>query len=132
MWRAIASITAALVAWIIIATLLNFILRAALPGYHGAEATLQFTLAMKIGRLTIAALTSIASGAVARMIAPSKPWTVWAVGLILLALFVPEHARIWSKFPFWYHLTFLLTLAPLVALGGELVSGRNRQGFAHG
>ena len=51
MWRAAASIVAGLVTWLVVVTLLNVGLRAALPGYHAAEATLQFTLAMKAGRL---------------------------------------------------------------------------------
>lgn len=98
-------------------TLLNFGLRAAIPDYHAAESTLQFTLAMKVGRLLIAALTSVAAGGVVALIAPRTRWAGWAVGLIMLALFLPEHVKLWSRFPIWYHLTFLVTLAPLVALG---------------
>ena len=122
MWRTIASIFAGLIAWAVVVTLINFGLRAALPGYHAAEATLQFTLTMKIARLAMAAVTSIAAGAVVSWIAPGKAWAPWLVGLVLLALFVPEHVRLWDKFPVWYHLTFLVTLAPLVALGAMLRS----------
>jgi uncharacterized protein (DUF983 family) len=57
-------------------------------------------------------------------IATSKKWAPWAVGLIMLALFLPEHIRLWNSFPVWYHLTFLVTLAPLVALGGWLFRDR--------
>jgi hypothetical protein len=121
MWRTLASIVAGLVAWAAVVTLLNFGLRAAIPGYHAAESTLQFTMAMKIGRLAEAALTSIAAGAVAGFIAPAKKWAPWAVGLIVLAMFLPVHMQLWSKFPVWYHLAFLVPLAPLVALGGALV-----------
>ena len=126
MWRTIGSIIAGLVAWVVIVTVLNFGLRAAIPGYHAAEATLQFTLAMKIARLTEAAITSVAAGAIVEMIAPSTKWAPWLVGLIILAVFLPLHISIWDKFPVWYHLAFLVPLAPLVALGGSLV--RNRAG----
>jgi hypothetical protein len=34
---------------------------------------------------------------------------------------VPEHIRLWDKFPVWYHLTFLITLAPLLALGAAVI-----------
>jgi hypothetical protein len=118
MWRTIGSIVAGLIAWAVIVTILNFGLRAAIPGYHAAEATLQFTLAMKIGRLTEAALTSVAAGAIVGLIAPSKKWAPWIVGLIMLALFLPEHLKLWSRFPIWYHLSFLVPLVPLVVLGG--------------
>ena len=118
MWRTIGATVAGLAAWAIIITLLNFGLRAAIPGYHAAEATLQFTLAMKVGRLGEAALTSLAAGAVAGWAAPSKKYTPWLVGLIILAMFLPVHVGLWNKFPVWYHLAFLVPLVPLVVLGG--------------
>ena len=124
MWRTLGSIVAGLVAWAVIVTLLNFGLRAALPGYHAAEATLQFTMAMKIGRLAEAAITSIGAGVVVAWIEPSKRWAPWLTGLIVLALFLPVHVSLWSKFPAWYHLAFLVPLAPLTALGGWLVQAR--------
>ena len=121
MWRTLASIVAGLIAWAIIVTLLNFGLRGAIAGYHAAEATLQFTLAMKVGRLAEAALTSIAAGAVVGLIAPQKNWPAWATGLIILGLFLPVHVGLWSKFPVWYHLAFLLPIVPLVAFGSLLI-----------
>jgi hypothetical protein len=124
MWRTAGSIVAGLVTWIVVVTLLNFGLRAAIPDYHAAETTLQFTLAMKIGRLAEAALTSLAAGAVVGWLAPSKRWAPWLVGLIILAMFLPIHIGLWPKFPVWYQLTFLVTLAPLVALGGWLFRDR--------
>ena len=123
MWRTVAAIVAGLVAWAVVVTLLNFGLRAAIPGYHEAEATLQFTMAMKIGRLTEAALASLAAGAVVALIAPAKKWAPWLVGLIVLAMFLPVHVKLWHAFPVWYHLSFLVPLVPLVALGAALAKG---------
>ena len=120
MWRTIGSIVAGLVSWAVVVTLLNFGLRAAIPGYHAAEATLQFTLGMKIARLSEAALTSIAAGTLIGWIAPSNRWAPWIAGLIVLAMFLPVHVSLWSKFPVWYHLAFLVPLAPLVAFGASL------------
>ena len=124
MWRTVGSIVAGLVAWAVVVTLINFGLRATIPGYHAAEATLDFTLPMKIARLVMAAVTSIAAGAVVSRIEPSKKWAPWVVGVIILAMFLPVHVQLWSKFPVWYHLSFLVPLAPLVTLGASL--GRNR------
>jgi hypothetical protein len=124
MWRTIASIICGLVAWGVVVTVLNLGLRAAIPDYHAAEATLQFTLAMKWGRLIEAALASLAAGAVVTWIAPSKSWAPWLVGLIVLAMFLPFHLSHWSLFPAWYHLSFLVPLVPLVALGGWLARSR--------
>ncbi|HEX8937121.1 MAG TPA: hypothetical protein VF776_02535 [Sphingomicrobium sp.] len=123
MWRTIGSVIAGLVAWAAVATILNFGLRGALPGYHAAEPTLQFTLAMKIGRLAIAAFASIGAGAVVRSLAPGSRPAPWIAGFLLLAMFLPIHVQIWSKLPIWYHLTFLLTIVPLFLLGASLRAG---------
>jgi hypothetical protein len=121
MGRTIAAVLAGLAAWAVVVTILNLGLRAAIPGYHAAEATLQFTMAMKLGRLTEAALTSLVAGAIVGWIDPSKKWTPWLVGAIVLALFLPVHAKLWTSFPIWYHLAFLVPLVPLVVLGAALV-----------
>ncbi len=121
MWRAIAGIVAGLVAWIVVVTVLNWGLRAGLPGYTQAEPAMSFTLGMQIARLSIAGLTSLAAGALVHVIAPASRWAPWVTGGLLLALFVPEHIHVWRDFPVWYHLVFLSTLVPLVALGAWLV-----------
>ena len=122
MWRTISSIIAGLVAWTVVATILNFGLRAALPGYHAAEATLQFTLAMKIGRLSLAALSCLVAGATVGAVAPASKWAPWIAGTTMLALFLPAHYQLWDKFPVWYHLTFLLSIVPLFGFGAALWS----------
>ncbi len=121
MWRTIAGIVVGLVAWVVIVTILNWGLRLWLPGYVQAEPLMSFTLGMKIARLSIGALTSLLTGALVRAMTPAN-MAPWIVGLVLLALFVPDHIHVWNKFPIWYHLTFLITLAPLVALGARLAS----------
>lgn len=120
MWRTIGGIAAGLVAWAVVVTLINFGLRLWLPGYVQVEHAMLFTLPMKIARLLMAAVTSLVAGALVRAVAPASRWAPWIVGLVILALFLPAHVRLWTKFPIWYHLTFLLTLVPLVVLGARL------------
>ena len=84
MWRTVASIVCGLVAWAAVATILNFGLRAALPGYHAAEATLLFTSAMKAGRLIEAAIASFVAGLVVRAIAPTSHAAPWITGAIMV------------------------------------------------
>jgi hypothetical protein len=122
------SIVAGLVTWAVVVTVLNFVLRAAIPGYHSAETTLQFTMAMKIARLSEAAVTSVVAGAMTGLIAPTKRWAPLAVGLITLAMFLPEHVKLWDRFPVWYHLSFLVPLVPLVVLGGMLTQRARASG----
>jgi hypothetical protein len=121
MWRTVAGVAAGFVAWVVVVTILNWGLRLWLPGYAQVEHAMIFTFTMKAARLAIAAATSIAAGAVVRAFAPESRWAPWILGLLMLVLFVPDHIQLWTRFPVWYHLTFLVTLAPLVALGAMLV-----------
>jgi hypothetical protein len=121
MRRTIVAIIAGLVAWAVIVTVINWGLRLGLPGYRQAEPTLVFTLGMKIARLIMAAVTSIAAGALVHAIAPRSRLAPWIVGLAILALFLPAHVHLWHRFPIWYHLSFLVPLALLVALGAWLM-----------
>lgn len=120
MGRKILAVVVGLATWMVIATLLNIGLRHTLPGYAMAEPALAFTFLMKIGRLSLAVIASLAAGAITRSIAPASRAAPWILGLLLLALFLPVHIKIWSHLPVWYHLVFLITLAPLVALGAQL------------
>jgi len=120
MWRKVGAVVAGLVAWLVVVSLINRGLRLWLPGYVQAEPLLQFTLAMKIARLTMAAVTSLLAGMVVGAVAPSSRWAPWIVGLVTLAIFLPSHYYLWAKFPLWYHLSFLVPLVPLVVLGAAL------------
>ena len=126
MKRSILACLAGLITWLVVVSVINRLLRLSLPNYHAAEQTLQFTLGMKWARLAMAIVTSLAAGAVTGWIAPSNRWAPWVVGLVVLAMFLPVHIAIWSKFPAWYHLTFLLTIVPAVLVGALLTSGRKK------
>jgi hypothetical protein len=127
MRRTLAGIIAGLIAWAVIVTVIDWGLRFGLAGYSDAEHTLLFTLGMKIARLSMAAVTSLATGAVVYAIAPRSRLAPWIVGLVIVALFLPAHIHLWHRFPIWYHLSFLLPLAPLVALGAALMRGGRPQ-----
>ena len=125
MKRSIFALVAGLALWVLVATLLNRGMRAGLPGYASAELTMTFTLGMKVARLILGALASLAAGAAPGRIAPSRTGLPWVLGAIILAAFVPIHIQLWAKFPVWYHLVFLGTLVPLVGLGAALTRKRN-------
>ena len=126
MKRSILACLAGLLTWIVVVTVINRVLRLSLPNYTAAEQTLQFTLGMKWARLLMAIVTSLVAGAVTRWISPSSRWAPLIVGSVVLAMFVPLHIAIWSKFPVWYHLTFLLTIIPAVLVGALLPALRNK------
>jgi hypothetical protein len=124
MKRAILAFLAGLVTWLLVVSVLDRGLRIALAGYAVAEPKMTFTLGMMAARLTIAAVSSVIAGAVVGWISPGGVRVAWVMGAILLAVFLPEHVRLWNAFPAWYHLTFLVTLVPLVVLGSWLTRTR--------
>ena len=126
MKRSILACLAGLLTWIVVVTVINRVLRLSLPNYTAAEQTLQFTLGMKWARLLMAIVTSLVAGVVTRWISPSSRWAPLIVGSVVLAMFVPLHIAIWSKFPVWYHLTFLLTIIPAVLVGALPPPRRNK------
>ena len=122
MGRTIIAVIAGFFAWMAVVTVLNLGLRLWLPGYSHAEPAMAFTLVMQVARLAIAAAASLIAGTLVGRIAPLRRWAPWTVGLILLVLFVPIHISLRDKFPLWYHLTFLLSLVPLVVLGARVAA----------
>jgi hypothetical protein len=112
---------AGLAAWMLCATALDIALRLALPGYAAAEPLLQFTLPMMIARLALpGAVPSILAGFIAAWISRADRRATVALAIILLLVFLPTHYRLWTKFPLWYHLTFLASLPLLTWLGAWL------------
>ncbi len=120
MVRSISAVVLAIIAWFATATVCNWVLRAALPGYAAVEAAMDFTLPMQIGRLVLGLASSLCAGVVcAAIVRPGSPAPKVVAGLLLL-LFLPVHYFLWDKFPAWYHLFFLLTLVPAVLAGAAL------------
>ena len=126
MKRSILGCVAGLVAWIVVVSIINRVLRLSLPNYTAAEHTLQFTLGMKWARLLMAMTTSVVAGVVTGWISRSRGWAPLIVGGIVFGMFLPLHIAIWSKFPAWYHLIFLLTIIPAVLVGALLPPRRNK------
>jgi hypothetical protein len=124
MKRSVLACFAGLLTWAVVVTVFNRVLRLTVPNYTAAEHTLQFTLGMKWARLLMAIVTSLVAGAVTRWTSPSSRWAPLIVGSVVLAMFAPAHIALWSKFPVWYHLTFLLTIIPAVLVGALLTPRR--------
>ncbi len=122
MLRSICAVVVAVVAWFLIAFVGNLIIRAVLPGYTEVEVDMNFTVPMKLCRLALALVASLCAGAVCAAIAGPNSHAPKVLAWGLLLLFLPVHYSLWDKFPVWYHLFFLVTLAPAVLLGSALYS----------
>ena len=119
-FKTAGAVIAAIVTWFFVATVLNLPLRASWPHYHEAETAFNFTFTMKLARLVLGAVSSLAAGFVAAWIGKGRMRAATLTGVVLLGLFIPNHYLLWSKFPVWYHLTFLVSLVPLTLLGAAL------------
>jgi hypothetical protein len=119
--KAIGALIVALVVWFVVATAIHRLMCALWPAYAVATPLLNFSLPMKIARLSLGAGCTLIAAAAARRLS-AAPWLPAVLGCALLALFLPGHYRLWNRFPVWYHLTFLCSLIPLALLGARLPS----------
>jgi hypothetical protein len=124
MTRKVVGCVLGLVAWFVVATVLDRTLRAAWPAYAAVWKVFAFSLSMLVARLVVGAASTVAAGSTVAWIAQRHFPSAVATGLLLLAFFVPTHATIWDRFPVWYHLLFLGSLLPLTVFGAQLVGAR--------
>jgi hypothetical protein len=119
-----AAVAVGLLVWVFVATLGNFVLRAAIPDYRAQEMAVTFSLIAQLGRLALGVVSTAVAAAAAAAMSRGSNGAALAVGCVLLVMFVPVHVSLWQKFPVWYHLFFLASL-PLVAyVVGRLVGSR--------
>jgi hypothetical protein len=117
MLRLIGGVIAGVIAWTILVTVLDWILRHGWQDYAAVEKSMAFAIPMMAARLLMSAVCSLAAGFAAARLDKRAPLIA---GTILLLLFIPVHYALWSKFPIWYHLTFLSSLPLLSLAGGKL------------
>jgi hypothetical protein len=122
MVRAIAAVVLAIVAWLVAATVGNWVLRAVIPGYSAVEASMEFSLPMMVGRLALGVVSSVWAGAACAAIAGERRRPPVVAAVLLTVFFLPIHYMLWDKFPAWYHAFFLISLAPSVLAGAALMS----------
>jgi hypothetical protein len=124
MLRQIGGALAGIVAWIALVILLNAILRRLWPEYAAVEKAMAFTVPMMAARLSMSGFSSLLSGAISAVLGRDRFKPALAAGIVLLLFFIPVHYSLWTKFPVWYHLTFLSSLVILSVAGGRLARGR--------
>ena len=122
MSKKILAVVAGLVVWVIVVMAIGQMMRSSWPAYASVATAMTFNLPMLVARLSISVVATLAVGLVTASIAPRSTLVRLMPGLLLLVAFIPEHIRLWDKFPVWYHLMFLVSLVPLTCIGGTLGS----------
>jgi len=125
MVRTVLSVIAGVVAWIIVVTAVDIAMRHFWPEYAAVFKALTFTLPMMLARLIESTAALIIAAIVIVRIAPASRYAPWAFGIVMLAIFVPTHYIVWTKFPIWYHAYFLSSLIVVPVLVGRVTGGRH-------
>ena len=120
MLRSILAVIGAVITWFVVATIGNWVLRAVLSGYSAVEVAMTFTLTMMICRLVLGLVASFCAGFLCGVIAGRPGVAPKVAAAVMVVLFLPVHYMLWDKFPIWYHLFFLITLAPTLLIGAAL------------
>ena len=120
--KATVAVIVGLAMWFAIATILNLLLRALLPGYQAVEKSMSYSLVMLVARLALGLAGCLCAGWACALIWRGSAIPAYVLSLLLLALFAPVHVSLWNEFPIWYHAFFLITLVPTTLLGFKLRS----------
>jgi len=120
MVRGIIGVAGGLASWVLIATAGNIVMRVAWPDYAQVEKAMEFTPAMMLARLLVGAIATIGAGFFGAWLSKGAHRVVAALTGALLVFFIPVHYGLREKFPLWYHLAFLISLAALTPAGGRL------------
>ena len=124
MVRTVLSVIAGIVAWVVVATAINFAMRHAWADYAAVEKAMTFTLPMMLARLTESTVALVLAAIVTARIAPLSRYAPWALGIVMFAVFAPYHYTIWAKFPVWYHAYFLTSLVAVPAIVGSVMGSK--------
>jgi len=85
---------------------------------------MSFTLPMLLARLGLSVVSSLVAGVACALVLRSRPGAVKFFAIALVVFFLPVHYSLWARFPIWYHIIFLVSLAPLVLAGASFARAR--------
>ena len=107
-----------------------FALQTLWPAYAAAVPDKSFTLSMLMTRLLLGVLSTAAAACVATRIAMDDGRTAWRLGVLFLAVSLPNHMfAVWDDYPAWYHVVYLGYLVPIAGLTGQMTASKNRAGI---
>jgi hypothetical protein len=131
MLRIILGVIAGFIAWSILWVGSDQVLHTFSPAWYGAhqdrvalavannESFTSDTTILIIG-LVRSAITSLAAGFIAAVVAGENRRSTVILGIILLIVGIAVQVHLWNVFPIWFHLIFWLMLVPLTILGGRM------------
>lgn len=114
-------ILAGLAAYAIIGSLGLYLLKISWAAYAIASENKSYTLPMLLSRILVGILASIAAGISAAKISNDKGKSAWFAGVIVFCWAAYIHIfKVWTDYPIWYHLAYLLPIIPIIGLSHYL------------
>lgn len=132
MLKTIVAVVAGFFVFFAIVYGVGLVMRVSWSDYAAVADPIAFTLPMLIARLAIGVVAALVAGWATARLASKPHAAAIALGILLVVFFIPVHVQLWSSFPVWYHLFFLLTLLPLSVAGGIMAGRRLRQVLGKG
>lgn len=125
MANAFLSVVAGYIAWTVVFLGGSAGLRAAFASAHTPDGGTT-SAGLLLAYLLLSFVASVAAGAAtARLSTSHSGRNVLILAGLLLATGIPVQISVWETLPVWYHLAFLIALAPLTWAGGRLVTARS-------
>ena len=120
----IFGILAGLIAYAMIGSFGLFMLRISWTDYAVASKDKSYNSTMMIFRLFVGILAAIFAGISATKIANDEGKSAWFVGVIVFCVGSYNHffTTVWTEYPVWYHLTFVIPIIPVIGLSGHLLT----------
>lgn len=131
MGKLILGIIVGFIVWSILWVGSDAVIAALLPNWYG-KVLVDFQEAITKGTpytvdstilvlsLIRSVICSIIAGLLAVLISKEQAKTTIGLGILLLLFGIFVQSAIWSYYPLWYHLIFLILLIPITVLGGKL------------
>jgi uncharacterized membrane protein YeaQ/YmgE (transglycosylase-associated protein family) len=118
----IFGIFAGLIAYAMIGSFGLFMLRISWADYAIASEDKSYTSTMMIFRLSVGILAAIMAGISATKMANDEGKSAWFVGVILFCVGSYNHflTSVWTDYPVWYHLGFVIPIIPVIGLSRHL------------
>jgi uncharacterized membrane protein YeaQ/YmgE (transglycosylase-associated protein family) len=119
----IFGILAGLIAYAMIGSFGLFMLHISWADYAVASKDKSYTSTMMIFRLSVGILAAIIAGISATKIANDEGKSAWYVGIILFCVGSYNHflTSVWTDYPVWYHLVFVIPIIPIIGLSHYLL-----------
>ncbi len=120
MGKSIAAVVVGFVAWSVLHFGNMTLVRAIFPDAIAEDGSC-FETAPLLVTLAITFLQSVVAGAVCRLVA-TKGKAPLALAILLTLVGIGVEGSMWHLAPAWYHIGFIVMLAPLTLLGAAFVS----------